>query len=91
MAMSWVAEAVVKSSNRPHIRYEGLDASWGTRARVVAPSTKRLAVIQCWRQPHRSTSGAHTSFQVHGRESRLISPISRSDTPWTRKNTGHTS
>ncbi len=91
MAMSWVAEAVVNSSNSPHIRNDGCDASWGRIARVVAPSTKRQAVIQCWRLPYRSTSGAHSSFQVHGRESRLMSPISRSETPCTRKKTGHTS
>ncbi len=91
MAMSWVAEAVVKSNSRPHISHDGFEASWGTMARVAAPRTKSAAVIQCWRHPHRSTNGAHSIFQVQGSESRLMSPISRSDTPCTRKKTGHTS
>ncbi len=91
MAMSWVAEAVVKRSSTPHSSHDGCAASCGTIAIVVAESTSSAPVIQCWRAPQRSTSGAHSNFQVHGRESRLISPISLSDTPWARKNTGQTS
>jgi hypothetical protein len=51
MAMSWVADAVVKRKSRDHIMNDGWDASWEMIAIVVAPKKKRQAVIHCWRLP----------------------------------------
>ncbi len=60
-------------------------------ASVATASATRHAVIHCCRAPKRSTSGAHSIFHVHGSDSRLMRPISVSETPWTRKYTGQTS
>jgi hypothetical protein len=91
MAMSWVADAVVKRSNTAHSRRDGCAASCGTTAIVASPRTTRQTATQCWRTPNLSTNGAQSIFSVHGRESRLINPISASETPCTRKYTGQTS
>ena len=89
--MSCVADAAVNASNTPQSSHDGCPASCGMMASVATASASRLAEIHCCRAPKRSTSGAHSIFQVQGSESRLMSPISLSDTPWTRKYTGQTS
>ena len=84
-AMSWVADAVVNSSSTDHMGHDGFVASRGIIARVAPPSTTSAELIQCWRAPYRSTSGAHSIFRVHGMKRRLIKPISLSETPCRRK------
>ena len=91
IAMSWVADAAVNASSTPQSSHDGCPASCGMIAIVVTASASRQAETHCCRAPKRSTSGAHSIFHVHGSDSRLMSPISLSETPWTRKYTGQTS
>ena len=91
IAMSCVADAAVNAARTAHRNQEGWAASCGTMRSVATASAARHAVIHCCRAPQRSTSGAHSIFHVQGSDSRLMRPISLSETPCTRKYTGQTS
>ena len=85
MAMSCVAEASVKVSRKAVRSVPTFSAGSSGMTKAIAASAPRQGTIQARRGPKRSMSGAQSGFHDHGSASRLISPISFSDTPWARK------